>query len=266
MEPVVVLHPVAQQVVVEALDILGQGVADEGGFALLAGDGHVLVPVKLRKALGVGDDVGALVAVLGEGHGLLALVELEVPGLQGGGVLVHLVAGVVDVKLPGDLVARGLQHGGEGVPQHAAPGVADVHGAGGVGGDVLHQHPLALAGIAAAVGLAQAVDVLEHPGVKGGPVGEVEEARPGDLHLFEVGGGQVQVVYDGLGDLPGGGVEGPGAGHGGVAGPVAVGGVAGDLQDEFGQVRLGQLAGGHGLAQGVLHGLAELLGSLGNQL
>ena len=74
------------------------------------------------------------------------------------------------------------------------------------------------------------------------------------------------MVYDGLSDLPGGGAKGPGAGHGGVAGPVAVGGVAGDLQDEFWQVRLGQLAGGHGLAQGVLHGLAELLGSLGNQL
>ena len=80
-----------------------------------------------------------MVAVLGEVDGVLAQDELEVAGLDGAGELVDLVAGVVDVELPADIVRRrGSEHLGQGVAQDAAPGVAHVHGAGGVGGDELH--------------------------------------------------------------------------------------------------------------------------------
>ena len=52
---------------------------------------------------------------------------------------------------------RGLQDRGQGVPQHAAPGVAHVHGAGGVGGDELHHDLPALQGVGAAVPLPLAL-------------------------------------------------------------------------------------------------------------
>ena len=260
LKPVVVLHPVPGQVVVKALDVLGQGVGHQGGPALLAGGFHILVAVFLGKALGVGDDVLALVAVLGEGHGLLALVQLQVPGLQRGAELVHLVARVVDVELPLHLVAGGLQHRGQSVAQHAAPGVADVHGPGGVGGDELHQHPLALPGVRGAIGSPQRMDVLEHLAVEAGVVGKVQKARPGNLARGEIGGGQIQVFLDGLGDFLGGHAEGAGPGHSGVAGPVAVRAVGGDLQLDFRQGGLGQLAGVDGRLDGLGQSLAQLGG------
>ena len=79
-----------------------------------------------------------MVAVLRKLHRVLALDDLEVPCLQALGELLDLVAGVVDVELPPHVRAGLLQHGCQRIAQHAAPGVAHVHGAGGVGGDELH--------------------------------------------------------------------------------------------------------------------------------
>ena len=250
----------------EALDVLGQGVLHQGGPALLLGGGHVLVAVELGEGLGVVDDILALVAVLGEGHGLLALIDLQVPGFQRGPELVDLVAGVVDVELPLHGVAGGLQHRGQGVPQHPAPGVADVHGPGGVGRDELHQHPLALAHLAATVGGALVVDVLEDLPVEAAPVGEVQKPGARHLRFFKVGGGQVQVLQNGLGDFLGGHAVRPGPGHGGVAGPVPVGPVPGDLQNVGGGRRLGQVPLLHGEGQGLVHRLAQLFCGFGDQL
>ena len=262
-EPVVVLHPVAGQVIVEALDILGQGVGHQGSPALFLTGLYILVPVFLGEVFGVGNDVLALVAVLGEGHGLLALVQLQVPGFQRGAKLVHLVARVVDVELPLHLVARGVQHRGQGVPQHAAPGVADVHGPSGVGRDKLHQHPFALAIVRAAVIAAQPVDVLEHLPVEAGLIGEVEKARPGNLALVKISAGKIQVFLNGLGDLHRGHAEGAGPRHGGIAGPIPVGTVGGHLQGNRGQGGLGQLPLFHGGLHGLGQGAAQLSGGSG---
>ncbi len=70
---------------------------------------------------------------------------------EGHGELVDLVAGVVDVELTPHVVAGTLQHTGQAVTQHAATGVADVHGAGGGGGDELYQHLLPRAVLGAPV-------------------------------------------------------------------------------------------------------------------
>ena len=50
-----------EQVVVEPLDVLGQGVIHQSGPAFLLACLHMLVPVFLGKIFGVGDDVRALV-------------------------------------------------------------------------------------------------------------------------------------------------------------------------------------------------------------
>ena len=225
----------------EPLDVLGQRVVYQSGPAVRLAGVDVLIAVFLGEVLSVLDDVSALVAVLGEGHILLALIDLQVPGLQRGAELVHLVAGIIDIKLPFHLVASGVQHGGQSVTQHAATGVADVHGAGGVGGDELHQHPFALAEIGAAVLAAQLVNILQDLPVEPVVIGEVQKAGTGDLALSEIGAFQVQVLLDGLSDLLGRHAEAAGSGHGGVAGPVPVGPVRRDLQSDLRQGSLRQL-------------------------
>ena len=64
---------------------------------------------------------------------------------------------------------------------------------------------------------------------------------------------------EGLGDFPGGGVEGPGPGHGRVAGPVPVGPVSGHLQGELRHRGLWQLPGGYGPLYGGQHRPPQLL-------
>ena len=104
------------------------------------------------------------------------------------------------------------------------------------------------------------MDVLEHLAVEAGVVGKVQKARSGNLARGEIGGGQIQVFLDGLGDFLGGHAEGAGPGHSGVAGPVAVRAVGGDLQLDFRQGSLGQLAGVDGRLDGLGQSLAQLGG------
>ncbi len=90
-----------------------------------------------------------------------------------------------------------------------------------------------------------------------GAQGEVQKAGAGDLHLLEVAALQLQVVHDGLGDGPGGLVQGLGPRHGEGGGVVPVGGVLGNLD---GGLHLG--AGGQQARRGGL--LIGRLGQLGH--
>ena len=78
-------------------------------------------------------DVVALIAVGGK-LGVLAQ-GLQIAGVDGSVEEVHLGAGVVNVVFAGDLVAGGLEDGGEDAAKDGAAGVADVDGAGGVDAD-----------------------------------------------------------------------------------------------------------------------------------
>ena len=101
--------------------------------------------------LGQVPDVAALIAVLRKRYRVLALDDLEVAGLNRVGELVDLVTGVIDIEFPGHIGAAGGEDTGQGIAQNAAPGVAHVHGAGGVGGNEFHHDLLALVGSAGAV-------------------------------------------------------------------------------------------------------------------
>ena len=147
MEPDIILDAVLAQVALQSGDVLGQGVRHNGLLQLLEVSVDIGVAVHLGKLLGALDDVGALVALGGQRTGLLALVELQVADGQALAELLDLVARVVDVELTGHVVAGPVQAGGQTVAQGAAPGVAHVHGAGGVGRDKFHVVALAGAGV-----------------------------------------------------------------------------------------------------------------------
>ncbi len=61
------------------------------------------------------------------------------------------MAGIVHIELPGHARTAGGKDTGQRVAQHAAPGVAHVHGTGGIGGNKLHHDLLSLVGVAGAV-------------------------------------------------------------------------------------------------------------------
>ena len=250
MEPDVVLDAVLAQIALEAGDVLGQGVGGDGLFQLLKVGVGVAVAVDGSKLLGALDDVGALVALLGQGAGLLTLVQLQIADGQALAELLDLIARVVDVELTGHIVARPVQAGGQAVAQGAAAGIAHVHGAGGVGGDKLHIIFLALAGIGAAVILACAGGA-QHRGEPAVAQEEVDEAGACNLHAGKEAAVQIEGGNHSLSDLARRLVEGTGAHHGKVGGNVAVFGVGGDLDDEIRQLGLGQGTALHGGAGGL---------------
>ena len=112
------------------------------------------------------------------------------------GERLDLAAGVVDVVLARHVVAGVGHQRGERIAEHGAAGMADVHRAGGVGGDVLDVDLLALAD----VGAAEIGALLERGAEDGVPGGvgeaEVEEAGTGDLGRDDLG-----VVLEGVGEL-----------------------------------------------------------------
>ena len=255
-KPAVVMDAVGGQIPLEAGHVQRQGVIHQGLAALLLRRIHIAVAVDGREGLGVLHNILAVIAVLR--HLDPVPVKLEIPQLQGHAEFIDLVAGVVDIEFPADLVAGALQHSGQAVTDGPAPGVADVHGAGGVGGDELYQHlfPLAVVGTAVIRPLGQHVGHRRR--VKGRGQEEVEEAGARHLRPLEEGTGQIQMSGDGFGDFPRGLAEGAGGHHGHIGGQIAVTPIRGDFNDKGGNGLAGQLAGGHGLPQGGEDGLPQL--------
>ena len=228
-EPLIILDAVLAQVLLHPGDIHRQAVLGHGPLPVLPGGLAGELPRLGQKAPGQLPDVVPVVPLLGEGVVLLPHRQLHAAGVDGGGKFMDLVAGVVDIELLPGVPAIPLQHVGQGVPQHASPGVAHVHGAGGVGGDKLHHHlfsaPLGARAVAKSLVLHGGQDLPEPPGAQG----EIEKAGSGNLHLLEIAALQLQVVRDDLGDLPGGHVQGPGPRHGKGGGVIPVGGVLWNL-------------------------------------
>ncbi len=210
----------------------------------------VSVAVDLGKLLGAGDDVRALVALLGQRAGFLALVQLQVADGQALAELLDLVAGVVNIELAGHVVAGPIQAGGQTVTQGTAAGVAHVHGAGGVGGNELHVILFAGTNVGAAVlgvGDSGAYDAGEPALAQE----QVDEAGAGDLEAVKQAAAQLQFCGDGLGDLARGFVERAGTGHGNIGCDVTVFDVGRDLDDEIGQCRGGQGTVSDGCLDGI---------------
>ena len=147
---------------------------------------------------------------------------LAVPDVEGQSELFDLVAGVVDVELPGDVVARPLEDGRETVAEGAAPGIAHVDGAGGVGGDELHVHLFALSIVAAAVGVAFRRDVEQDVGIVAVVQTEVHEAGARHFGTGEVGVLEVHGLDDHGGRFRGRHAEHLRVHHGDVRGEVSV--------------------------------------------
>ena len=262
------MNAVALEIALHTRDVVRQTEGHERRTALGARHGEVLVAVALVDEPGQLLDVVAVVAVVRERDGVLSLDELEVARLDGLAEQVDLIAGVVDVKLAPDIVARAVEHGRERVAEHAAARVADRHGPGRVGGYELHHDLFPVAVVHAAIVRAGFVHGSQHVLIPLVGQAEVQKARPCRLNGGKPRAVQLHVRDERLGDLAWGHVHGLGRRHGVVGGKVAVGGVL-RLLDGAAHVRtLGQitLCGGTQICfpDARIHGGACLFDSIGH--
>jgi len=242
---------------VEALEVLledGQllvvGEVLEDIEALFLTEREVLVAVAVDDALRRVDDVLAVVAVLRE-RDLLA-EQLEVARIDGAREVVHLVAGIVDVVLALDRIARCAQQVDESRAGSRAAAVADVQQARRVGADVLDLdlRMVKLWQIAERLpGLQDLLEgIVEHIALEV----EVQEARPCDLRVIE------PVSLDALGEFFGNlariPMEDAGRLHGEVCRKVAELFRWRHLQDDLRQLAFRQSAFLDGIFSGLFNG------------
>ena len=270
-EPLVKVDAVALKVALHARDIVRQTEGHERRAALGARHGEVLVAVTLVDELGERLDVVAVVAVVREFDRVLTLDELEVARLDGLAEQVDLIAGVIDIELTPDIIARALEHGRERVAEHAAARVADRHRAGGVGGHELHHDFLPVTVVHTAVIRAGILDGGQHVLIPLVGQTEVQKARTCRLNAGKPRAAELHVRNERLGDLARRHVHGLGRRHGMVCGKVAVGGVLRLLNAAADLRALGQFARGDGtqicFPDARIHSSACLFDSIGhNQL
>ena len=190
--PLVVEDLFAEEVVEadsERLQIrLDQVLQDPGGGELSQRLADLLerprrIAARIQPGAGHVLDILALVVVRVERHRPHVLAQLGGAGQDGVGQAPDLPAGVVDVELAEDVVARPLQEIGDHVADRRAPTMADVHRPGGVGTDELHHRAQPIAGVAAAEAIPVLPDRVQRlvPHVLGQL--QIQEAGSGDLRL-----------------------------------------------------------------------------------
>ncbi len=241
-EPLVELDAVALKVALHLRDVAVEAEAGHVGMALLGGLVHVALAVLVIECLRQLADIVAMVAVLGEFDGVLALDDLEVTRLDALGEFLDLVAEVVDVELAPHIRTRPVEHLSERIAEHAAAGVAHVHGARGVRGDELDHVLLTLEPVVAAVVALLLLDGGQDVGVPLVAEAEVQKAGARDLDARKVRVAQVHVLGQDLCDLAGVLAHGLGCGQAERRRIVAVGGILGDLHGGDGLNALGQQA------------------------
>ena len=228
-KPLVIPDPIALQIPLHLGDIAGKAELRQGIVAGLFVAVQVLFALLLIEQLRQLPDIVAVVAVLGELHRVLALDDLEIPGLKALGELFDLIAGVIDIELTPHVRTGLFQYACQRVAQHAAAGVAHMHGAGGIGGDELHHDLLPPQHIAVSVvlpgrfngGHGVAEPLVTQP--------EVHKAGACDLHRGKIAVFQRHMLRQDGSHLAGIHLHGLGRRQTEGGGIVAVGHVLGDL-------------------------------------
>ena len=185
-----------------------------------------------------------MIAVFGEFHRVLTLDDLVITGVQALGELLDLVAGIVDIEFTPHIGTVPAEYLSQGVTQHAAAGVAHMHGAGGVGGNEFHHDPLPLQAVGLPVFPAQGCGGLGHLGKISTAQIEIQKAGTRHLCPFNFGAGR-QVLHQHITDHLGCLAEDANVLHGKVAGKITVLRLTGLLNIEGKQLRLGQQSLGH---------------------
>ena len=229
VKPGIVMDLIALQIRLHAGQVHRKAELRQRVLPLLLGGIQQAVAVLVIIGLGQFLDVLALIAILREGDGILAIDKLEVANLDGTGKLVDLVSGVIDVELSGHIRAAGGEDGGQSITQHAAPGVAHVHGSGGVGGDELHHDLLILETVIGAVDVLLRFHGVHDAGIPLVSQTEVQKAGASDLRRGKVGAGEIHVIQQRLSDHAGRFAQCLGGSQSKGGGIVAVGGILGDL-------------------------------------
>ena len=255
-EPAVILHAVAEQVFLHLRNVAREAELCHGGMALRFGPGEPCVsflrvkrPCEVFNILAVVAVGRKAVIILHIRHPVLFLFrkirpvdlplrELVIARVDGRSELLDLVAGVVDIELAADFVTGKAQNVCQRIAQHAAAGVAQVHGTGGIGRDELDVDPLARTVADVTVSHALFADAAEHFAVPALRQAEVDEAGAGDGDRGEEASVQRAVRGERFGDPARRKMQRAGTDHGVIGGVVPVGNILGDFH------RAGELGSG----------------------
>ena len=189
---------------------------------------EVFVPELLLDVLRDVDEVDAMVIVIPEDGSFLA-EELAIADIEGMAEMLDLVPAVIHVIFAGDVVSPSIEEIRDAIADCSAPRMPKVQVAGRVGRNVfdvdLDSFPRRTP-----IGFLLAEDRLDDPleGILFKE--EIEESRARDLDFFEEGGGEFW--QKALGKVKGLSAGKLAEAHRGIRGIVAVGGVAGMLDDD----------------------------------
>ncbi len=177
---------------------------------------------------------------LGNGHALAQRLAIAQIGRTGQDI--DLSAGVVDVIFASHPRACELHQPGKRVAENRAASVADMHGAGGIGGNIFDIHLFRRnpAGGAAPEIAAKRQDFLQNPGENLRLEADIQKTGPRDLgpvHLRRLRQGKGQLRGE-LARIAERGFGLAGEDHGGVAGEVAEARIPWRLDDEAPEIEI----------------------------
>jgi hypothetical protein len=218
--------------------------------------------LQLRAIIG-GEFGPAFLEIIAGVKALRDLADILAQGLaisQKGGAREHvdLRAGVIDVVFARHGIACKGEQTCERIAEHRAAAMADMQGAGWIGGDIFDIDRLARAHAAAAVVIAVLQHLAQRLGPDTGFKGEVDEAGAGDFDLLDpqigtqcVGNrlGQITRIFTGI----------LGQHHGGIGRHVAMGRIARRLDQDPRQVGTGAERGRAGRVHTGEHGGKQML-------
>ncbi len=185
------------EVVLVEVGVEGHPEVGEGLLDLVEHDADAVLPERLERLLVgqirrlgvVGDDRGRDLGDVLPGVAVLGRRLVTCGGEQRPAVPVDLGAVVVEVVLPADLVAAGLEQSREAVADRGPAGTGQRHRTGRVGRDELDVDLLLAALLGPAVRRARRDDVVGDRALGDGVDADVEEARPGDVDARDAVGG-----------------------------------------------------------------------------
>ena len=150
-EPHVIIYAIGVKVAFKPFYVGGKGIVDKRLTAFFGICVHIFVAVHIGKFLCANFNILAVIAVLGEFHRVLAEIKLKIARFKGFSEFGDLVACVVYIKFPGDIISAPGKHLRKTVADGAASGVAHMHRACWVCRNKFHHDLFSVTAVALAV-------------------------------------------------------------------------------------------------------------------
>ena len=188
--------------------------------------------------------------------------DFQIPCRNAQRKTLYLIAGIIDVKLTGNLMPRSAQAGRQTVTDHTATGVTDVHRSGRVGRNELYHYLLRILGLGPAVILSQRKNAIKSNARQLVRQEEIHKAGPRNLTTGEGRAVKGNTVGNRRRRHTGRYTESACPYHGNIGRQIAVRSVLGRFNGKGGQFALRQSPIGHGRKGGFGDAIPQGIGNI----